>query len=488
MDNTSSNISDTRRRTMEVSATMLRDILIGYKEADGKVNVSFDDEFTNDARNRGIIQEPRLKNRAKSEEKSKRLKEHLQKDSRNSLTRNSTNIPLEPNTAMTNINHSNCFSSTSRQHLHDSSRIKNSRRYSPRQGSTGSDVSNKSHSEDSVGSEDGSSNSTNLENLGKHHDQIDNSCSSNAGSFQINPSDNAKMNFLPPVLTSSPLIERKKELREKPKANISTKRAPYYVGDTCNNLSNDSNSNEEKLPAVFQYNPHNRKYNPFLSASSLEIPYEEVYAHLSMQMMSNSGNAHIQNFASLPKNTTHSCETDQSLNGEPPLYDESLYRLLPNPELARACPNPMYHPDEGKSYGFPLFHYYNIEERPVEGIAPEVQRFSENSVIPNSQQCHQDYNVGQSIAYHNGSSSFRYENISLPQGTGNDNLNSPMSGGEAISDESEKLNYDTFQKRISAYHPTQMKLNHHRGRNEGELQHFDSGNNLFFYIIVQYEG
>ena len=72
MANNSSINSDNRRRTMEVSATMLRDILIGYKETDGKGDVSFDDRLINDARNRGNTDQALPNNRAKSEENSRR--------------------------------------------------------------------------------------------------------------------------------------------------------------------------------------------------------------------------------------------------------------------------------------------------------------------------------------------------------------------------------------------------------------------------------
>ena len=73
MANTSSINSDNRRRTMEVSATMLRDILIGYKETDGQGDVSFDDRLTNGTRNRGNAEQPFPNNRAKSEEKSRKV-------------------------------------------------------------------------------------------------------------------------------------------------------------------------------------------------------------------------------------------------------------------------------------------------------------------------------------------------------------------------------------------------------------------------------
>ena len=476
MANTSSINSDNRRRTMEVSATMLRDILIGYKETDGEGDVSFDDRLTNGTRNRGNTEQPFPNNRAKSEEKSRRLKDSLPNDNLSSLNRNSMNIILEPTVATGTINHSNSFSSSSRQKLYDPSRIKHSRRYSPRQGSTGSDVSNKSHSEDSIGSEDGSSNCTDMGNLQKHQNQSNNSNTSNAANMQMQPSSKATTNLIPPILTSSPLIDRK---NEQSKSKAVTKKPPYYVGDTCNNTSNNLNNSSSKegtIPPISQHNQYKRRYNPFLSASSLEIPYEEVFAHLSMQMTSNSGDCQGQDFVSLQKNSGQCCALGQSSHDENPLYDESLYRLLPNVELARACPNPMYCPDEERSIVLPQFQYYNIEETPVGKIAPELQKLEEQGFIRNSQRHHPEQNVSNSLAYCHGSSAFRYENINLPLEIGNDNLNSAISEGGAKNDETGKLNYDTFQKRIRAYHPTQMQSNHHRGRNEQDHQFFNRGN------------
>ena len=476
MANTSSINSDNRRRTMEVSATMLRDILIGYKETNGKGDVSFDDRLTNSTRNRGNTEQHFPNNRAKSEEKSRHLKDSLRNDNLSSLNRNSMNIVLEPTVAIGNINHSNSFSSSSRQKSYDPSRIKHSRRYSPRQGSTGSDVSNKSHSEDSIGSEDGSSNSTDMGNLQKHQNKSNNSNTSDAANMQMLPSSKATTNLLPPILTSSPLIDRKNEHST---SKVVPKKPPYYVGDTCHNRSNNLNNSsckEDTIPPIFQHNQYKRSYNPFLSASSLEIPYEEVFAHLSMQMTSNSGDCQGQDFVSLQKNPGQCCGLGQSSHDESQLYDESLYRLLPNIELARACPNPMYCPDEERSNVLPQFQYYNIEETPVDKIAPELQKSDEQSFIRNSQRHHPEQNVSNSIAYCLGSSAFRYENINLPHEIGNDNLNSAISGGGAINDESGKLNYDTFQKRIRAYHPTQMQSSHHRGRNEQDHQFFNRGN------------
>ena len=476
MAHNSSINSDNRRRTMEVSATMLRDILIGYKETDGKGDVSFDDRLTNDTRNRGNTEQPFPNDRAKSEEKSRRLKDSLQNDNRSSLNRNSINIILEPTVAIANINHSNSFSSSSRQKLYDTSRIKHSRRYSPRQGSTGSDVSIKSHSEDSIGSEDGSSNSTDMGNLQKRRNQSNNSNTSNAANMQIHPSSKATTNLLPSILTSSPLIDRK---QEQLKSKVVTKKPPYYVGDTCNNRSNklsNSSCKEDTIPSTFQHNQYKTRYNPFLSASSLEIPYEEVFAHLSMQMTPNSGDSQGQDFVSLQKNSVQCCGFEQSSHDENPLYDESLYRLLPNVELARACPNPMYCPDGERSNVLPQFQYHNIEETPVDKIAPELQKLEEQGFIRNSQRHHQEQNVCNSLAYSHGSSAFRYENINLPHEIGNDNLISAISEGGAMNEESEKLNYDTFQRRIRAYHPTQMQSNHHRGRNEQDHQFLNRGN------------
>ena len=377
---------------------------------------------------------------------------------------------------MLQMNHSNSFSSSSRQKSYDPSRIKHSRRYSPRQGSTGSDVSNKSHSEDSIGSEYGSSNSTDMGNLQKRLSQSNNSNTLNAANMQIHPSSKATTNLLPPVLTSSPLIDRK---HGQSKSKVVTKKPPYYVGDTCNNRSNNLNNSsckEHMIPPVFQHNQYKGRYNPFLSASSLEIPYEEVFAHLSMQMTSNSGDSPGQDFVSIQKNSGQCCGLDQSSHDENPLYDESLYRLLPNVELARACPNPMYCPNEERSNILPQFQYHNIEETPVDKIAPELQKFEEQNFIRNSQRYHQEQNVSNSLAYCHGSSAFRYENINLPHEIGNDNFNSAISEGGAITDKSGKLNYDTFQKRIRAYNPTQMQLNHHRGRNEHEHQFLNRGN------------
>merc|ERR1719422_211965 len=121
-----------------------------------------------------------------------------------------------------------------------------------------------------------------------------------------------------------------------------------------------------------------------------------------MQMTSNSDDSPGQDFLSIQKNSGQCCGFDQSSHDENPLYDESLYRLLPNVELARACPNPMYCPDEERSNVLPQFQYYNIEETPVDKIAPELQKFEEQAFIRNSQRYHQEQNVCSSLAYCNG--------------------------------------------------------------------------------------
>lgn len=209
------NNNDTRRRTMEVSATMLRDILIGYKEDDIKENVSLDEELNHNLKKRSSLDQTRPKNRAKSEDKSRRLKDSAKKENMNSLSRNSSNKSVEPTIAMACINHTKSFSSTSRQQLHDSSRIKNGRRYSPRQGSTGSDASNKSHSEDSIGSEGSTSKSSTFENFTNRQTQNNVTSSLFEGCSSTNPS----ANIVPPILTSSPLIERKTH-NQKPNGTV----------------------------------------------------------------------------------------------------------------------------------------------------------------------------------------------------------------------------------------------------------------------------
>lgn len=194
-----------------------------------------------------------------------------------------------------------------------------------------------------------------------------------------------------------------------------------------------------------------------------------------MQMMSDSGNVNGKPFSSLHQYGGECHVQQQSMNEENPLYDESLYRLLPNPELSRACPNPMYLPDDANVNLFPQLHYYNVEGLEEDGIVANGPETEEKGANNNSQLLHHEFNGGHSLAYCCGNSSLRYENVSVPQEINSEDLNAFSPVGETTIDESAKLNYDTFQKRIRAYHPTQMQLNHRRGRNEEELQPFNSG-------------
>ena len=221
-----SNKNDTRRRTMEVSATMLRDILIGYKGDDVENSVSLDETDAQEAMHHKNTEQIRHKNRARSEDnsaKSKNLKNAIKKQNLQSLNKNSSKSMEESAMDIACVNHSNGFSTNPRQQSQDSVRFKVGHRYSPRQGSTGSDGSNKSQSEDSVGSEVNASNINNCKDLSER--DINQHQSILKPILYPPPTCNSSLNTVPPILTSSPLLQRR---NSKAKTNLAAKKAPYY--------------------------------------------------------------------------------------------------------------------------------------------------------------------------------------------------------------------------------------------------------------------
>jgi hypothetical protein len=196
-----------------------------------------------------------------------------------------------------------------------------------------------------------------------------------------------------------------------------------------------------------------------------------------------------------------------------------MYRLLPtNPELSRACPNPMYQQDDGRTNMLSQLYYYNVEgverntnitnmEEIIDSdfqqtlsqtshershnfphILPDhnsissqgTKRFSHIKSLPNEVM----YKAGHSLAYYGTHPSFKDDKTAFcEQNIGNtDESGNAIMNGSVVSasddDTSGKRSYDNFQERIRAYHPTQMQVNHYRGRNEEEVQQFIPGRKI----------
>ena len=496
----STNKCDKRRRTIEVSATMLRDILIGQDGPKSGTHLSLNDTNSCEILSSPHVDKTRLKNRARSEDAK------VKKGRNNSTNQNSTSsndgISLSRNAASTGlryINDTNEPNMTLNYTPPDPLHFKIGHRYSPRQGSAGSDASNKSQSEDSVGSVESTSSPDTCENLSDREiNQLHNS-NPNAIGTAAPLSLKSPRSMDPPMLTSSPLLERKDRC---PKTNLINKKAPYYVGDTRLSYSGRSVEPSHKASDFpEQIGTHLYHHGPktIQNTSNSNIPYEEVFSDISKQISSDPQLRATHELASLQALKQMGCQQDQPFLDESILYDDSMYRLLPNTELAKACPNPIYDPDDFNS-NIPSHPYdFNIGSiRNYENIPDEPQALS-LSMHHESQNGQRIKNIsGGHIGHHNttkithepreilerhpnpeaclcGMSSCGYENAILGSPTVvRDDNRSTTTNDNALFDESGKSIRENFQQRMLAYHPTQMQ-SLHRGRNDDELQSFAAG-------------
>ena len=493
--------NDNRRRTMEVSATMLRDILIGYNEDEARGNVSLEEHTPRILLKPNEQPYPQNKNR---EENASALRSNQQKMSVSSRNLND----LEQHgvqSIQTPIHRQHSYSPNSRQLSQDPNRFNlGGRRYSPPQGSTGSSVSRKSNSGDSAAS-----------------DTSDSSPHTSWDSTEVNtkqpgesipkpdlpppPLINSPLNLAPPILTSSPLIKRKNHPERR--LNLVMRRPPYYVGDTMLNTSSTS-TNAGKVPEN-STSPTTNQSNNNVSSSSAEIPYGEVFNPVSDPFGANSDFVEMSDATSLETFKRSCCSQERPSIEEHLFYDESLYRLLPEPDLARACPNPLYRAEEINSNLGTQMYYSNGDATPEDNeIAQREQAFHEclQDYFPEYNQhsylrsfmakCQRSEGVrsftdvpnqtnivrndrSHSLVNYHGTPTYRYEHnmvANLHDGselTGREEEKVNHSG-ETEVDSSSKPICDNFQQRIVACNPMLMHSNH-RGRNEGEIHQFVSG-------------
>ena len=493
--------NDNRRTTLEVSATMLRDILIGYNEDDIKKNASLGEASNHIMINQRDSTHTQKKNGISLEENSvypDKGNNHSKKQSLSSSDKNSVTPQEESVNERASVNRPPGFPANPRQRSQDSIRFNLGHRYSPPQGSTGSYVSNKSNSEESVESEI----STTTPHASWNSSEGDTDRQGDSilkPDLPPPPPINSSLNLVPPILTSSPLLERK---NRGSKLNLIIKKAPYYVGDTRLNSSNAStkSSNDTEISSPpHTSNRYSNKCNNSLNSYSTDIPYEEVFSHLSRQMISNSESKNMYNPALMKAFTQPGCNQEQSSIEEHVLYDESLYRLLPEPELlGRACPNPLYQPEEANSNVISALYYSNVngiqhEANIASGEEEFHMKIHQNSgllhFMPESSRSQgaQSFthvsnktndvmsDSSRSLAYCYGHPSFGYEHTMLSNHNGDiDGDGNTILNGSQVGDESAKQTRDNFQQRMLAYHPTHMHLNHRR-RNEEEMHQLSPG-------------
>ena len=496
----STNKGDKRRRTIEVSATMLRDILIGQNGPKSGTHLSLNDTNSCEILSSPHVDKSRLKNRARSEDaKVKKGRNHSTNQNVPSSNDSSSSSRHAASMGLRYINDTNEPSMTLNYTPPDPVHFQIGHRYSPRQGSAGSDASNKSQSEDSVGSAEGTSTPDTSENLSdKEIHQLHNSKPNTIGTAAP-PSLKSPRSIDPPMLTSSPLLERKDRC---PKTNLINKKAPYYVGDTRLSYSGRSAEPSHKasnFPEQIGSHLYHHGSKTIQNTSISSMPYEEVFSDISKQISSDPQLRATHELASLQALKQMGCQQDQPFLDESILYDDSMYRLLPNPELAKACPNPIYDPDDFNSnmpshpYDFNIASIRNYENIPDEpqGLSLSMHRESQNGQrIKNISGGHIGHHNTTKIAQEPreilergpnpdaclcGMSSCGYENAILgsPIVVRDDNR-SATTNGNALFDESGKSIRENFQQRMLAYHPTQMQ-SLHRGRNDDELQSFVGG-------------
>ena len=468
---TPSQKNDKRRRTMEVSATMLRDILIGSSGKDMKNDLSLDEGRINHEMIQNINPHDR-RNKSNTRTEGNSGKSQNEKKSTNTQNvHSSTNTSTKLGVAckMDKACSSNGLPTSPRQNSEDSVHFKIGHRYSPRQGSTGSGVSNKSQSEDSVGSEESTTSPNTCEEFSETNlNESQNSILKAVLPHKLPTDSSIDMSY--PIQTSSPLQERK---NPRPTVGLKMKKAPYYVGDTCLNSSKSSTtSNQDEISQRRGSNSRQQgKFSHSSSSCSEEIPYQEVFAQLSRQIIYDPEMMSTAQFSPLQAYNEQCCSQAHPSVDEHELYDESMYRLLPASELARACPNPLYRPEEVAAYMASQMQYCNVEgfKKNANAVYPE-QPYDMNMQVV-SQAIHQPRPVT--------NFPYEYENYNFENHLGKDDNetgSATFNDNKAIN-ESRKLNRDNFQQRIRAYHPTQMQINH-RARNESfedEGQHFDPG-------------